>query len=396
MTTEISKLLIVSHVCHYNHAGKIYAYGPYSREIDVWADLFPQILIASPVRNETPPNDCLAFTRQNISMIPQTQTGGDTFSARLLQLLLLPLLLWKLSRAMWGKDAIHVRCPGNLGLLAVILAPLFSRRLVAKYAGQWNGYRGEPFSGRLQRFLLRSVWWRRGIVTIYGEWPNQPKQIVPFFTSMMTANQVRQASAVALTKHLTVPIEVLYSGRLAKPKGVDVLLRAARVLENAGLDFRLSIIGDGIEAAPLKQLATELHLNHKVAFIGALQFHEVMDWYEKGHILVLPSRAEGWPKVLAEAMCHGLVCVSTNQGLIPWLLRDKGFVFNVGDVEALASYLKYLISNPAEYNKLSREAAKWAQNYSIEGLRDALQALLSKKWTTPVKPSFVEAQVRET
>lgn len=395
MTTEISKLLIVSHVCHYNHGGKIYAYGPYSREIDVWADLFPEVFVASPLRNEVPPNDCLPFTRQNISMIPQPQTGGDTFSLRLLQLLLVPWLLWKISHAMWGKDAIHVRCPGNLGLLAVILAPLFSRRLVAKYAGQWNGYPGEPFSGRLQRFLLRSIWWRRGVVTVYGEWPNQPKQIVPFFTSMMTADQVRQASAVAATKRLVAPAQILYSGRLAKPKGVNVLLRAARLLEDIGLDFQLSIIGDGTEAGALKQLTSELHLDRRVTFVGALHYQEVMSWYEKGHILVLPSRAEGWPKVLTEAMCHGLVCVSTKQGLIPWLLHERGLVFEVGDVQALASYLEFLIRHPAEYQRLSLEAASWSKTYSLEGLRDALQQLLSSKWNTTVTASFCQTQIHE-
>jgi hypothetical protein len=47
---------------------------------------------------------------------------------------------------MRSADAIHVRCPGNLG---VLLAPLFTRRLVAKYAGQWNGHHGERFALRL-------------------------------------------------------------------------------------------------------------------------------------------------------------------------------------------------------------------------------------------------------
>jgi glycosyltransferase involved in cell wall biosynthesis len=389
MSSKISELLIVSHVCHYRHRGRIYAYGPYTREIDIWADLFPQILVASPLRNEAPPDDCLPFTRPNISMIPQPETGGDKFSAKLLQILLLPLLLWKLSRAMWGRDAIHVRCPGNLGLLAVILAPLFSRHLVAKYAGQWNGYKGEPVSVWLQRYLLRSWWWSGGVVTVYGEWPGQPKQVIPFFTSMMTANQVRRAAIFARNKSLTTPAEILYSGRLASLKGIDILLRALFIVKKEGLRFRLNIIGDGPEAGNLKSLTADLGLDDEVTFLGAMPFHEVMTWYEKGHILVLPSRhSEGWPKVLAEAMCHGLVCISTDHGLIPWLLREKGSVFPVDDIEGLAGHLRDLIRDPVKYERLSRTSATWAQHYSIEGLRDALQHLLSKKWETILTSSF--------
>jgi hypothetical protein len=87
------------------------------------------------------------------------------------------------------SNAIHVRCPGNLGLLGVILAPLFSDKLIAKYAGQWNAHKGERKILRLQRAILKSPWWK-GPVTVYGEWENQPAHIIPFFTSMMSADQI--------------------------------------------------------------------------------------------------------------------------------------------------------------------------------------------------------------
>jgi len=385
MPTRIERLLIVSHVVHYRHQGAIYAYGPYTREIDIWADLFAEVRIASPVRDEEPPGDCLPFQRSNISVAPQMETGGDRLIAKLQQMALLPVHLCKLGSAMRTAQAIHVRCPGNLGLLGLMLAPIFSRNLVAKYAGQWNGYQHEPLSVRMQRALMRSFWWRRGIVTVYGQWPDQPRQIVPFFTSMMTADQVRRSAEVARHKCLASPVEILYSGRLAELKGVDVLLRAAGRLARDGVPFRLSIVGEGPEAPRLKQLAADLGIQDSVLFTGAVPYQEVMQWYEKAHVLVLPSRhSEGWPKVLAEAMCHGLVCISTDHGLIPWLLRGRGYVFPVDDADALVACLKQAISDPDEYLRLSKTAASWAQAYSLEGLREALQDLLSRKWQCPL------------
>src|SRR4051794_1463353 len=120
------RLLITSHVIHYSYQGRLYAYGPYAREIDLWADLFSDVAIASPCRDELPPGDCLPFERRNISILPQKEAGGETLSAKLGLIASIPAMIWDLARAMRSADAIHVRCPGNLGLLGVLLAPLFS------------------------------------------------------------------------------------------------------------------------------------------------------------------------------------------------------------------------------------------------------------------------------
>ena len=145
------RLLIVSSVIHYRHGSGLFAYGPYAREVDIWADLFPEVIIAAPCRDEAPPGDCLGFTRPNISLRRQAETGGETFKAKAEQVLKLPTLVWGLSSAMREADAIHVRCPGNLGLLGIVLAPLFSRYLIATYAGQWCCDPSEAWRVRFQR-----------------------------------------------------------------------------------------------------------------------------------------------------------------------------------------------------------------------------------------------------
>src|SRR6185295_2863267 len=111
-----TRLLIISHVIHYRYAGRLHAYAAYAREIDLWADLFPQVLIASPLRDERPPGDCAPFERSNVSIDPQPETGGTTASAKAWQVLRVPYLVYRLLRSVAGADAIHVRCPGNLGL----------------------------------------------------------------------------------------------------------------------------------------------------------------------------------------------------------------------------------------------------------------------------------------
>jgi glycosyltransferase involved in cell wall biosynthesis len=378
---QIRRLVIVSHVAHYEYDGRLYAYGPYAREIDIWADLFPEVGIASPLRHESPPKDCIAFERPNIYMIPQLETGGDSIGAKISQLALLPVHIAKLSAAFLKADAIHVRCPGNLGLLGAILAPLFTRRLVAKYAGNWGKDTRSARTFGWQRKILSSRWWRKGVVTVYGECSNQPKQIVPFFTSMMTERQVQAAAGAAKRKTFGSPVQVLYSGRLAPGKGVDLLIQASRLLAGRGFSLELTILGDGPERPALEELSRRLGVQQIVRFIGAKPFDQVMSEYEKAHVLALASVSEGWPKVIGEAMCYGVVCVGSALSVIPWLLADRrGATFPTGDVESLAAAIERVASDPDTYMELSRSSAKWAQRFSLESLREALRDLLSHAW----------------
>jgi glycosyltransferase involved in cell wall biosynthesis len=375
------KLVIVSHVTHYQHASSICAYGPYAREIDIWADLFAEVVIAAPLRSgEIPPGDCLPLTRKNISIVAQKETGGNNLSAKVAQILALPALISGLTAVMRSADAIHVRCPGNLGLLGLILAPLFSRRLIAKFAGQWNGYPGEELTVRLQRAILRSSWWK-GPVTVYGCWPKQPPHVIPFFTSMMADEQIVRAQNIAESKSITSPLRVLFCGRLAPEKRVDSLLHAIKLAVVGGLRLEVAIVGNGPERTKLFDQASQLGIVNHLNFVGAVSFEKALKWYEWAHCLVLPStNSEGWPKVVAEAMCHGVLCIAVEHGQVPAMLKAKGILLKHGSPHEIAGALQLLTEQPERFVPLMRAASQWAQQYSLEGLREALATLLLDQW----------------
>src|SRR5690606_34487321 len=134
--------------------GRFYAYTPYAREMDLWGDLFSEVAIAGTLRDQTPPNDCSPFLRDNVRVLPVTEAGGNGLAAKAEQLFLLPKILWQLAGYMRQYDAIHARCPCDLGLLALLLGPIFSKNLIAKYAGQWRPFPNEPATWRFQRAIL--------------------------------------------------------------------------------------------------------------------------------------------------------------------------------------------------------------------------------------------------
>lgn len=372
MVPNVRRLCIVSHVVHYRHGGAIHAYAPYAREIEIWADLFPEVAIAAPCVDGPPPADAAAIDRPNVRMAPQPRAGGDTLGAKLRQTLMLPVLVVSLIGALRRADAVHVRCPGNLGLLGVLLAPLLSRRLIAKYAGQWTGFPGEAWTVGLQRRILGSRWWR-GPVTVYGSWPGQPPWIVPFFTSVLDREQIERARRAADARTPADRPRVLFVGRLSRAKNVDALLEA---LAPAGLPC--TIVGDGPERGALEAQAARLGVD--AVFAGAVDFDRVLGFYETHDILVLASETEGWPKAIVEAMAFGLVCVGSERGLIPQILGEgRGFVVPPRDVDALAAALRRA-SDPAEAGPMGQRAAAFGQRYSLEDLREALREVMTEWW----------------
>jgi glycosyltransferase involved in cell wall biosynthesis len=385
--STVDRLLIVSHVPHYRWDDQLWAFGPFAREIDIWADLFPEVIMAAPLRLERPPQLAVAYSRPNITIRPQRDTGRVPWQ---LKPLLLPLIIKEMVSAMRLADAIHVRCPGGLGLVGAVLAPLLSSRLVAKYAGQWDSHPDQRLIMRLQRYLLASRWWR-GPVTVYGSWPDQPSHIVPFFTSMMSSEMVKRAVEVAERREPSMPLRVLASGRLAVQKRFDALLDAVRIVLDRGESLAVTVVGEGEELTNLQHRCQQLQLQEVVSFAGAFPYEEGLSWYEWADCLVLPSvYGEGWPKVIAEGMCYGLVCVAVAHGQVPEMLEGRGVLLANGAPQEIADALCRLARQPESFTEMRRRASQWARQRSLKDLREALRELLEERWGVKLMPGRTE------
>lgn len=113
---------------------------------------------------------------------------------------------------------------------------------------------------------------------------------------------------------------VLYVGRLSYEKGVDVLLNAWPDVLRVHPSAILQIVGDGPERVALEQLAQALTLSESVRFFG----HHDVPWsfYRTASVVVLPSRSEGVPNVLLEAIARDLPVVATSVGGIPSVMGN--------------------------------------------------------------------------
>ncbi|MBI1760311.1 MAG: glycosyltransferase [Acidobacteria bacterium] len=379
------KLGIATICPHIFHDGRWWSYEPLVLELNVWNELFDQLVIVAPQDQGPPPKFWAPYQNSaTISVIPFRQDKGRGLEQETTALTEVPRMIAALVKAARQTDAFHLRSPCSISLLGSLLLPLLQARLCAKYAGQWGAYPGEARSYRWQRALLKSFWWR-GPVTVYGEWPAQPPHVVPLFTSVLNQEQLARAQKSAQQKARrnadATGLRLLYVGRLSAAKNVDITIEAIAQLCARNLDVTCDIVGDGIERAALENRVRELKLQERVKFAGSVDFERVLDFYERADALVLASETEGWPKAIAEAMAFGLVCIGSDRGLVPWMLGEgRGFVVPPRDVQALADALAPLAAAPAQFVEIGQRAAAWSAHYSLEGLREALRELLSKWW----------------
>ncbi len=128
-------------------------------------------------------------------------------------------------------------------------------------------------------------------------------------------------------------------------KGQDDLIKSVAICKKKGLDIKLILAGTGKYLSYLQKLAAELMIEEHVEFTGPLSpGKEVRDWIDKSDIFVLPSRCEGLPRALLEAMARGKVCIGTRVGGIPELLPNY-FIVEPNDPEALASKIAEVFFN---------------------------------------------------
>jgi glycosyltransferase involved in cell wall biosynthesis len=157
------------------------------------------------------------------------------------------------------------------------------------------------------------------------------------------------------------PPRILTVAGLKWVKGIDVALAAAAQLRD--VPFLWEFVGDGPEAVYLRGLASELGLNRHVRFAGFQA--DIRPHYAEADLYVLPSRVEGAPLVLAEAMTMGLPVVATRCGIgVDAALKGgAGVLVPVDDPQALGEAIRSLLADPEHAQRVGESARTRARQF---------------------------------
>lgn len=291
-----------------------------------------------------------------------------------------------LRREISVADLVWIRLPAANGPLAFLLAKLYRKPVVVflvAYPAAGELAAGGPMT--LRSCLVRAA--------AYMEWKSiaviARKSLVFAYGNDLAARlRARGASRVHVTftslvddippaipaQNPSSGTRLLFAGRFAPEKGIDLILDAAHFLTEQGNSIHIDLVGDG-------PMADELRRHPFVVSHSSVSFHgwihddaELDRFFQQADIFVHPSRSEGIPKVLLKAMAHGLPIVSTTVGGIPDIVTDgvTGLLIPPNNATLVAEAIKSLISEPAYSRRLGGSARKFARQHTSANQADSI------------------------
>ena len=422
------KLLVISSAPIVELDGKIHLYAPYEKEMQLWAKHADTIQFCCPIWREDKKLLIAPVSFEVEKVVELQEFDITSFSNKLKAVPLAFVALVKIFKAMKQADHIHLRCPGNIALLACLVQILFpNKQKTAKYAGNWDPKSKQPWSYRLQKWILSNTFLTRNMqVLVYGEWPNQTKNIKPFFTATYSVDEI-QNSEFRIQNKLSLQLEsgtnennfdsaqsdrednhslslraqsrttengldsarldkieidlpptsFLFVGTLSKGKQPLYAIQLVEKLYQHGKKVRLHLYGDGILRPTLETYIKQNSLQDIVFLRGNHSKETVLKGYQTSHFLILPSKSEGWPKVVAEAMFWGCVPIASPVSCVPFMMGNgsRGIILKE-QLHNDVSQIRNVLNNQEDYKKMALDGQTWSRQFTTDKFETEISKLL--------------------
>lgn len=199
---------------------------------------------------------------------------------------------------------------------------------------------------------------------------------VPLSTVSLDKNFVESEEKIS-PENLSKTINIISVGRLSSQKGFDLLIHAVRSLVKEGLDIDVKIIGEGSERNHLFQMCIDLGLDKNIELVGRVSDEKKILLIKSSDIFILPSRFEGLPLTILEAMYLGKPVIATDVGGIKEIITDGcDGVLIKPNVPSLILSLKSVIAHPFFRNKIAEKARKTVEaRFSPDNCRKTVYLL---------------------
>jgi glycosyltransferase involved in cell wall biosynthesis len=234
-----------------------------------------------------------------------------------------PRIVWRVHSLLrqWRPDIVQT----HSYKATIVAGVLRCFRPPWRWIGFWHGATTEDFKVRAYHFLDRLMLRGADRVVVVS------RQQLTLFAALGARVALVQNAVVPMTPSrseddvcpelVELPRPLLgVVGRLSSEKGVDVFLHACMLLCAEGLPFSAIIVGDGPDRQNLEMLRDRLGLSARVRFLGSME--KMRRVYTAIDVLVIPSRSEGLPNVLLEAIAADVPVAATNVGSISEVLDD--------------------------------------------------------------------------
>jgi glycosyltransferase involved in cell wall biosynthesis len=342
--------------------------------MNLWLNEGDKLIVVAPLnKNLKIDNIDLVYLYSNIQFIQVPQIEFTSVQKSIVSLFKFPLVLMGIFKGIVFSNHIHLRCPGNIGMIGSFVQILFPWKIkTAKYAGNWDSKSPQPLTYKIQRWILSNTIITKNIqVLVYGEWQNQSKNIKSFFTATYWEKEIKDFKI----RNIAGKLKLIYVGSLIPSKNPMLSAQIAKGLLDLGKDVELNFYGEGSERKNLENYITENNLRSGIFLNGNVNSNIIKKAYQESHFLIFISESEGWPKVVAESMFWGCVPVTTKVSCVPWMLGngERGYLVNEDKAEIID--LIHHISQE-EYIGKSYNAVKWSINYTLDKFEAEIKKLV--------------------
>ena len=379
---------IITHVPHIQEQNHYFAYAPYVREMNIWTKGVDKVILVAPKSKATKTPIDIQYEHSNIEFVTTDSIDLLSLNGVFKTVLKLPKICWQLYTVMQQADHIHLRCPGNIGLIGCFVQILFPKKTkTAKYAGNWDSKSNQPWSYKLQKWILTNTSLTRNMeVLVYGEWVSSSKNIKSFFT----ASYSDKDKTPILDKDLGGKINFVFVGTLVKGKNPLFAIQLVEALARKGLNVGLQLYGEGSERMALESYICQNKLEDFISLEGNETQEVLTKVYQSSHFVILPSESEGWPKAVAEGMFWGCVPISTRVSCVPYMLDQgrRGILLEItreystnwhSNLDKDIAQIESLICDEQEYQSKRKRGSDWSRQYTLDVFEEEIVKLLGLK-----------------
>jgi glycosyltransferase involved in cell wall biosynthesis len=343
------KLLVVSDTALHKRGNSIYGFGPVVRELKELCVLFDEIVWLGCNEKEQLYADTLVDDPK-IKCVLMPSVRNKQFNA-LHVLFAYPVFLINIFRYLLTATHVHSRGPSHPAFISILYSFFDSKRIYwHKYAGDWVTANA-PFTYKSQRSLLKKIRRKNVRVTINGDALPGDQNIISFENPALYESELSDTNPC---KNFNDKLSVLFVGNLTEAKGISNLLSAFTNSNISNRFLELIVVGDGELMPAIRSISSR-----KVKLTGYLNREALQQYYQQCHLLVLPSRSEGFPKVVAEAAAYGCIPVVSDISNISKYIHhnQNGFLMQDISMSGIVYTLNSIaVIDPNTLNEISEKA----------------------------------------
>lgn len=289
-----------------------------------------------------------------------------------------------INREMMNSDFVITRLPSITGLIACNIAKKHNKKIIVEMVGcPWDALWNHSIKGKLAAPIIwyltrKAIKQAPYVAYVTGEflqkrYPTLGKQIANSDVKLQITDDSiiskRFEKIKSLDKSKTIKLCTIGSVDV-RYKGQEYVIKAISNLNKEGCKFEYHIIGDGNQDY-LQSVANRYNVSDVIKFVGSLPHEEIFNYLDSIDIYIQPSKQEGLPRAMIEAMSRGCPCIGSSIGGIPELI-DRSMIFEKGNVKELTNILSHItIDKLLDESRRNFDRSKSFSESNIKKTKDA-------------------------